>query len=135
MEARLTVARRTYIFAGPPGSASILTSVIEAALNRPFIREPGTDPYIRAESVAIYVGAHDFDDGDIDGPDETPVALHTDYPLLVDVRDTGRNVSRQQDAAARIFAAIRADARLNAVLVDDMQHVLDITDLETRPRT
>jgi hypothetical protein len=128
MEARLTVARRTYIFAGPPGSAGILMSAIEASLNRSFIREPGADPYIRADPVAVYVGAHDFEDGDIDAPDETPLALQTTYPLLVDVRDTNRNVGRQQDAAARIFAAIKADARLRAVLVDDMQHVLDITD-------
>ncbi|HTX82628.1 MAG TPA: hypothetical protein VME44_10640 [Streptosporangiaceae bacterium] len=128
MEARLTVARRTYIFVGPPGSAAIVMSAVEAVLNRSFIREPGTDPYIRADSVAVYVGAHDFDDGDIDGPDETPLALQTGYPLLVDVRDTDRNVARQQDAAARIFAAIKADARLKAVLVDDMQHVVGITD-------
>jgi hypothetical protein len=127
MEARLTVARRTYIFAGPPGSAAIVMSAIEAALNRSFIREPGTDPYIRADPVAVYVGAHDFDDGDIDGPDQTPLALHTNYPLMVDVRDTDRDIRRQQDAAARIFAAIRADVRLRAVLVDDMQHVLDST--------
>jgi hypothetical protein len=128
MEARLTVARRTYIFVGPPGSASILMTVIEAALDRSFIREPDADPYIRADPVAVYVGAHDFDDGDIDAPDETPLALQTDYPLLVDVRDTDRNVGRQQDAAARIFAAIKANAELQAVLVDDMQHVVEMTD-------
>lgn len=121
------MARRTYIFAGPPGSATIVMSAVEAALNRSFTREPGTDPYIRADSVAVYVGTHDFDDGDIDGPDETPVALQTNYPLLVDVRDTDRDVGRQQEGAACIFAAIKADARIKAVLVDDMQHVLDIT--------
>ncbi len=122
------MARRSYIFAGPPGSAGILMTVIEAALDRSFIRQAGTDPYIRADPVAVYVGAHDFEDGDIDAPDQTPVALQTNYPLLVDIRATDRNLDRQQDAAARIFAAIKADARLNAVLVDDMQHVLDITD-------
>jgi hypothetical protein len=121
------VARRTYIFAGPPGAAAIVMSAIEAALNRSFTREPGTDPYLRADPVAVYVGAHDFDDDDIDGPDETPLALRTSYPLLIDVRDTDRNVARQQDAAVRIFAAIRADSSLRAVLVDDMQRVLDIT--------
>ncbi len=122
------MARRSYIFAGPPGSAGILMTVIEAALDRSFIRQAGTDPYIRADPVAVYVGAHDFEDGDIDAPDQTPVALQTNCPLLVDIRATDRNLDRQQDAAARIFAAIKADARLNAVLVDDMQHVLDITD-------
>jgi hypothetical protein len=124
------MARRTYIFAGPSGSAGILMTVIEAVLNRSFIREPGTDPHLRADPIAIYLGAHDFDDGDIDAPDETPLALRSSYPFLVDVRDTDRNVGRQQDAAARIFAAIKEDARLRAVLVDDMQHVLDITDPE-----
>lgn len=29
------------------------------------IREPGSDPYVRAEPVAVYVSGHDFDNGDI----------------------------------------------------------------------
>jgi len=121
------MARRTYVFAGPPGSADLLTSIIEAALGQAFIREPGSDPYVRADSVAVYVSDHDFDDGDIDAPDGTPVALRTGYPHLADVRDIERSEQRQQQVAAQIFSAIKADGQLNAVHVNDMQHVVEMT--------
>ncbi len=103
-------------------------ATIEAALGRPFIREVGSDPYVRADPIAVYVSGHDFEDGDIDSPAGRPVALKTAYPYLLDIRDTERNLQRQQDAATRIFAAIRADRRLRALYVDDMQHVLDSYD-------
>jgi hypothetical protein len=122
------VSRVTYIFAGPPGSARVLMAVIEAAVGGPFSHEPGTDPYIRADPITVYVGAHEFDDGDMDAPDGQALALQTSFPLLVDIRDVDRDADRQQDAAARIFAAIKADGRLTGVFVDDMQHVLDTTD-------
>ena len=127
------MARRTYVFAGPPGSASVLMSIIETATGRPFTREPGSDPYIRADPIGVYVARHDFDDGDIDAPDGTPIALRTGYPYLVDIRDIERDLHRQQQAAAAIFAAIKADGRLRAVYVDDMQHVLDRTEPGSRP--
>jgi len=127
------MARRTYVFAGPSGSASVLMSIIETATGRPFIREPGSGPYIRADPVGVYVARHDFDDGDIDAPDCTPIALRTGYPHLVDIRDTERDLHRQQQAAAAIFAAIKADGRLQAVYVDDMQHVLDMTEPHPGP--
>ena len=124
------MAGRTYVFAGPPGSANILTAIIEAALGQIVIHEPGSDPYVRADSVAVYISGHDFDDGDIDAPDGTAVALRTGYPHMADVRDIQRNDQRQHDVAAQIFSAIKADGRLNAVHVDDMQYVMEIT----RPR-
>jgi hypothetical protein len=127
------VARRTYVFAGPSGSASVLMSIIETATGRPFIREPGSDPYIRADPIGVYLARHDFDDGDIDAPDGRPIPLRTGYPYLVDIRDTERDLHRQQQAAAEIFAAIKADGRLKAVYVDDMQHVLNMTDLDSPP--
>jgi hypothetical protein len=108
------VSRRTYIFAGPDGSAQVLMATIEAALGRPFAREPGSDPYVRADPIAVYVSGHDFDDGDIDFPAGTPLALRTAYPYLIDIRDTEWSLQLQQDTAARIFAAIRADRRLRA---------------------
>jgi hypothetical protein len=119
------MSRRTYIFAGPAESGTALTSIIEAALDAPFIREPGSDPYIRADPVSLYTSGHDFEDGDIDFPGGTPVPLKSAYPHLIDIRDTERNLGRQQAVAARIFAAIKADGRINAVCIDDMQHVLD----------
>ena len=122
------MARGTYVFAGPPGSADILTSIIEAALGQAVIREPGSDPYVRADPLAVYISSHDFDNGDIDAPDGSPVALQTGYPHLADIRDTERNLQRQQEVAERIFSAIKADGRLNAVYVDDMQHVVETTE-------
>lgn len=127
------MARRTYVFAGPFGSAHVLTSIIETALGQRSTHESGTDPYVRADPVAVYLSSHDFDDGDIDAPDGTPLALRTSYPHLADFRDTERNEQRQQEAAARIFFAIKADDRLNAAYVDDMQHVVQMTEL--RPQS
>jgi hypothetical protein len=127
------VARSTYVFAGPYGSASVLMSIIETATGRPFIREPGSDPHVRADPIGVYVAGHDFDDGDIDAPDGTPIPLRTGYPYVADIRDTERDVRRQQQAAAAIFAAIKADGRLKAVYIDDMQHVLDMTEPDPRP--
>lgn len=103
-------------------------SIIEIATGRSFIREPGSDPYVRADPVDVYVSRHDFDDGDIDALDGTPIALRTGFPYLADIRDTERDSHRQQEAAAAIFAAIKADGRLKAAYIDDMQHVLDITE-------
>jgi hypothetical protein len=34
-------------------------------LGHALIREPGSDPYVRADPVAVYVSGHDFDNGDI----------------------------------------------------------------------
>ena len=90
------MARRTYIFAGPSGSASVLMSIIETATSRPFIREPGSDPYIRSDPVGVYITKHDFDDGDVCAPDGTPIPLQTGYPYLADIRDTERDLRRQR---------------------------------------
>jgi hypothetical protein len=129
------MARRAFVFAGPPGSANILIAIIEAALGQIAIHEAGSDPYVRADSVAVYISGHDFDDGDIDAPDGTPGALRTSYPHLADVRDIKRNDQRQHEVAAQIFSAIKADGRLNAVYVDDMQHVVAMTESSPeRPR-
>jgi hypothetical protein len=127
------MSRRTYIFVGPPGSAEILMNVIETALGRPFIHEPGSAPYVRADPIAVYVGGHDFDDGDIDFVTGSPVPLQTAYPYLVDIRDTERFVQRQQDTAERLLNAIKRDGRLKAVYIDDMQHVLDTYHPYTQP--
>jgi hypothetical protein len=62
-----------------------------------------------------------------------PIPLRTGYPYVADIRDTERDLARQQQAASAIFAAIKADGRLKAVYVDDMQHVLDTTESDSRP--
>jgi hypothetical protein len=127
------MARRTYVVAGPADSADVLTSIIETALGQAVIREAGGDPYVRADPVAVYLSGHDFDDGDIDAPDGTSVALRTGYPHLADIRDIDRNEQRQHEVAARIYSAIKADGRLNAIYVDDMQHVVEMTGLGLKP--
>ena len=127
------MSRNTYILAGPPGSAEMVMSIVETALGRSFIRPAGSDPYIRADPLAVYMGGHDFDDGDVYSPAGTPIALKTTYPNLIEIRDTERNLQRQQDTAGRIFAAIKADGRINAVYVDDVQHVLDSCDPHPQP--
>jgi hypothetical protein len=98
--------------------------VIENVMGRSFIREPGAGPYLRADPLAVYVGGHDFDDGDVDFADGTPVPLRSSYPNLVEIRDTEKDQGRQEAAAGRIYAALTADRSRKAVLVDDMQHVL-----------
>ena len=118
------MSRRTYVFVSPGDEpAESVIAVIEDVTGRSFIREPGTGSYL-ADPLAVYVGSHDFDDGDIDFPDGTPVPLRSRYPTLVEVRDTKHDQSRQEAAAARIYAALTADRSRKVVLVDDMQHVL-----------
>lgn len=102
-------------------------TIIETVLDRPFIHEPGSDPHLRAGPIAVYISGHDFDDGDIESPSGVPVALKTAYPHLIDIRDIGRDLERQQETARRVFAAIKADRRISAICVDDMQHVLDMS--------
>jgi hypothetical protein len=120
------VSRRTYVFASAaePEPIAAILSAIEQVMGRPFDREPGRDPALRAGPLAVYVGGHDFDDGDIDFPDGTPVPLRSGYPSLVDIRDTERDQGRQEAAAARIFTALTADGTRKAVVIDDMQHIL-----------
>jgi hypothetical protein len=120
------VSRRTYVFVSSDGLGSPegAMGVIENVLGRSFVREPGADPYLRADPLAVYVGGHDFDDGDIDFPDGTPVPLRSRYPYLAEIRDTEKDQGRQEEAAARIYAALTADRTRTAVLIDDMQNVV-----------
>jgi hypothetical protein len=120
------VSRRTYVFVSSDGSGSPdgAMGTIEDVLGRSFVREPGADPWLRADPVAVYVGGHDFDDGDIDFPDGAPVPLRSRYPYLVEIRDTEKDQGRQAAAAAAIYAALTADRSRTVVLIDDMQHVV-----------
>ena len=63
----------------------------------------------------------------------SPTTAENVPAYLADIRDTERDLSRQQQAAAAIFAAIKADGRLKAVYIDDMQHVLDMTEPDPQP--
>jgi hypothetical protein len=96
---------------------------IEATLGGSFTTESGSDPYLRLDSVAVYVGGHEFDD-DIDFPDGSPVPLGSQYPCLVDVRDVTKDTHGQEEVAARIFDTLKVDNRWKVVYIDDMQKVL-----------
>jgi hypothetical protein len=51
--------------------------------------------------------------------------LHTQFPAMIEARDTGGDQHRQQEIADKIFAALRSRGHWPAVYVDDMQKVLD----------
>ena len=118
------MSRHTYVFVGSPGEAGAVMRVIEAALGGSFVTEPGSDPYLRLDPLAVYVGGHQFDDGDINFPDGSPVPLSSQYPCLIDVRDVNRDNRSQEEAAVRIFDALKAENRWKVVYIDDMQKVL-----------
>jgi hypothetical protein len=44
---------------------------------------------------------------------------------MIEIRDTGGDLERQQEIAGKIFAALRSAGRYLAVYIDDMQKVLD----------
>jgi hypothetical protein len=99
--------------------------LIEQVLGRPFIREEGSDPYIRVGTVAVYVGGHEFDDDDIAWPQDSDIPLRSEYPAMIEIRDTGGDLQRQQEIAREIFAALRSAGGHRAVYIDDMQKILD----------
>ena len=125
------MSRHTYVFVSSPGQADAVMRVIETALGGSFSIESGSDPYLRLDSVAIYVGGHEFDDDDIDFPDGSPVPLGSQYPCLVDVRDVTKDTQHQEEVAAQIFDALRAGNRWKVVYIDDMQKVLGSYDPAT----
>jgi hypothetical protein len=118
------MSRHTYVFVGSPGEADAVMRVIEGALGGSFATEPGSDPYLRLDPLAIYVGGHEFDDDDIDFPDGSPVPLGSQYPTLIDTRDVTKDDGRQEEAATGIFDALKAENRWKVVYIDDMQKVL-----------
>src|SRR5258705_11861013 len=73
--------------------------LMERTLGGTFAFEEGTDPYIRTGTVAVYVGEHDFDDGDIAWPGGSDVPLRSMYPAMIEFRDTGGDRQRQQATA------------------------------------
>ena len=119
------MSRQTFIFVGAAAQNAELTHLIEHALGRPFSREQGSDPYIRVGTVAVYVGGHEFDDDDIAWPEGPEIPLHSNYPTMIEARDTTGDQHRQQEVADKIFAALRSGGRWPIVYIDDMQKVLD----------
>jgi hypothetical protein len=119
------MSRQTFIFAGTGADDEDLARLMEQTLGREFVREEGSDPYIRIGTAAVYLGPHDFDDNDIAGPGGDGVPLATSYPALIEIRDTSGDLRRQQEIASEIFASMQTAGRWPAIYVDDMQKVID----------
>jgi hypothetical protein len=64
------MSRQTFIFVSARAQHDDLMHLVEQAIGERFIREEGSDPYIRVGTVAVYVvGGHEFDDDDIVWPE------------------------------------------------------------------
>jgi hypothetical protein len=121
------MSRQTHVFVGT-GQPEAVMAVLENALDCKFIHEEGSDPYIRLGSVAIYIGPHEFDDDDIAFNDGSPIPLHSQYPCWIEVRDTEKDLQRQEAVARQVFDVLKAAGRWPLVLIDDMQHLIDSYD-------
>jgi hypothetical protein len=119
------MSRQTFIFVSTSPQDADLTRLVELALGQQFTREQGSDPYIRVGTVAVYVGGHEFDDDDITWREGPEIPLHSEFPAMIEIRDTSGDRQRQQEIADKIFAALRSEGRWRAVYIDDMQKVLD----------
>ena len=128
------MSRQTFIFVGTTAQDANLVRLVEHALGRPFTHEEGSDPYIRAGTVAVYLGGHEFDD-DIAWPEGSVIPLHSKFPAMIEARDTTGNQLRQQEVADQIFAILRSEGHWPAVYIDDMQKVLDHYEPSESPAT
>lgn len=84
------MSRQTFIFVGAMARDDDLVRMIERTLGASFKHEEGSDPYVRVGSTAVYLGGHEFDDDDIAWPAGSDIPLHSDYPAMLEIRDTGR---------------------------------------------
>ena len=119
------MSRQTFIFVGSPAQDHDLIHLIEHALDASFRHEEGSDPYVRVGSTAVYLGAHEFDDDDIAWPGGSDISLRSDYPAMLEIRDTDGDQQRQLEIGGQLFHALASASRWPAVYIDDMQKVLD----------
>jgi hypothetical protein len=119
------MSRQTFIFVGALAQDDDLVRMIERTLGASFKHEEGSDPYVRVGSTAVYLGGHEFDDDDIAWPASSDIPLHSDYPAMLEIRDTGDDQQRQQAIGGQLFRALKSASRWPAVYIDDMQKVLD----------
>jgi hypothetical protein len=119
------MSRQTFIFIGSGAQDDDLIHLIEHALGASFRHDEGSDPYVRVGSTAVYLGGHEFDDDDIAWPGGSDIPLRSDYPALLEIRDTGGDQQRQQTIGGQLFHALESASRWPAVYIDDMQKVLD----------
>lgn len=119
------MSRQTLIFVATDPQDADLVDVLEQELRQPLRHEEGSDPYIRINAVAAYVGAHEFDDDDITWEDGSDVMLHSTYPTLIEVRDTDGDYHHQVEIGDRVFTALKSRGHWPAVYIDDMQKIVD----------
>jgi hypothetical protein len=119
------MSRQTFIFVSARAQDEDLMHLVEQVIGGRFIHEEGSDPYIRVGTVAVYVGGHEFDDDDIAWAEGSDIALRSEYPAMIEIRDTSGDQQRQQEIASKIFTALESAGRWRAVYIDDMQKVLD----------
>ena len=119
------MSRQTFIFVGASVRDADLIRLVEQVLSGHFLHEEGSDPYLRVGTVAVYVGGHEFDDDDITWPEGPEIPLHSEFPVMIEIRDTSGDHRRQQEVADKVFDALRAARRWPIVYIDDMQKVLD----------
>ena len=89
------MSRQTFIFIGSPAQDPDLIHLVEHALGASFRHDEGSDPYVRVGSTAVYLGGHEFDDDDIAWPGGSDIPLRSDYPALLEIRDTGGDQQRE----------------------------------------
>jgi hypothetical protein len=89
------MSRQTYIFVGTTVRDADLMHLVEQALGGHFRHEEGSDPYLRVGTVAVYLGGHEFDDDDITWPDGRDIPLHSEFPVMIETRDTSGDHYRQ----------------------------------------
>ena len=120
------MSRQTFIFVSARTQDEDLMHLVEQAIGGRFIHEEGSDPYIRVGTVAVYVGGHEFDDDDIAWAEGSDIALRSEYPAMIEIRDTSGDQQRQQEIVYKIFTALESAGRWRAVYIDDMQKVLAV---------
>jgi hypothetical protein len=119
------MSRQTFIFVGAAVRDADLMRLVEQALGGRFVYEEGSDPYLRVGTVAVYLGGHEFDDDDITWPGGPDIPLHSEFPVMIEARDTSGDHRRQQEVADTVFEGLRTAGRWPVVYIDDMQKVLD----------
>ncbi len=104
----------------PPGPGSR-----SAKQNSPGGKSGKTRLYAGASSCSREAGGHEFDDDDITGPEGSEIPLRSEYPAMIEIRDTSGDHRRQQEVAGKIFTALESAGWWRVVYIDDMQKVLD----------
>ena len=78
-------------------------------------------PDVRTGTTAIYLDGHEFDDDDIARPDDPDIPLRSNYPAMVEIRDTGGDQKRQLAIAGTAFHALVSAGSWPVLYIDDMQ--------------